>query len=140
MTDASSFNINNQPAQQGTNEGTDYRGATRYKLPAMYTLVRVRPAGTQRYRWTGYVYDISLSGMRFEIDRALAPDMQVEIHAMLPGKEQVTFEATGHVVRMHDDDYAPGPKRMGMTFDSFAFVGDQQRLTTYLNQAGRLAA
>lgn len=125
---------------QSLHHGAEHREATRYKLPAMYTLVRVRPAGTQRYRWTGYVYDISTSGMRFEIDRALAPDMKVEIHAMLPGKEQVTFEATGHVVRLHDDEFAPGPKRMGMTFDSFAFVGDQERLTTYLQQAGRLAA
>ena len=122
------------------NDRAEFRAAPRYKLPAMYTLVRVRPAGTQRYRWTGYVYDISTSGMRFEIDNALAPDMPVEIHAMLPGKEQITFEAKGHIVRQHDDDFAPGPKRMGMSFDSFAFVGDQERLTTYLKQAGRLAA
>lgn len=134
MTDSNTSNL------QATQHGAEARGATRYKLPAMYTLIRVRPAGTQRYRWTGYVYDISTSGMRFEIDRALAPDMQVEIHAMLPGKEQMTFQATGHIVRLHDDDYAPGPKRMGMSFDSFAFGGDEQRLSGYLQQAGRLAA
>lgn len=120
--------------------GAEARSAPRYKLPAMYTLVRVRPLGTRRFRWTGFVYDISTTGMRFELDNALPPEMKVDIHVMLPGKQAVTFDATGSIVRLHDDDFTPGPKRMGMVFDYFAYNGDRQRLETYLSQAGRLAA
>lgn len=118
----------------------EYRAAPRYKLPAMYTLVRVRPSGTQRYRWTGFVYDISTTGMRFELDNALSPEMKVDIRVMLPGREQVTFDATGSIVRLHDDDeYMPGPRRMGMVFDHFTYQGDKHRLENYLNQVSLAA-
>jgi hypothetical protein len=102
----------------------------------MYTLVRVRPMGSERYRWTGHVYDISASGMRIELDHTLPPGAQVDVHAMLPGKNQTTINASGRIVRIHDDPSLPGPVRMGMTFNHFAFVGDQRRLSSYLDKAG----
>ncbi len=113
---------------------SDSRRSHRVKLPAMYTLVRVKPAGTERFRWTGYIYDISSSGMRFELDAPVDPGIRLEVKAMLPGNEHTTIRALGTVVRIHDDDQLPGPTRMGMTFDRF-IEEDQVRLHRYLAAA-----
>jgi hypothetical protein len=106
----------------------------------MYTLVRVRPKGADRYCWTGYIYDISASGMRFELDTALPPGTEVEMRAMLPGNEQITFHATGSVVRIHDDRDEPGPARMGLVFEKFTRHVDRTRLIGYLEGSGLRAA
>lgn len=119
----------------------DARQSPRLRLPAMYTLVRVRPVGAPRYLWTGYIYDISLTGMRFELDHALPPGMQVEVRAMLPGFTQTTFHAIGTVIRLHDDPDEPGPVRMGLTFQRFLHHADRRRLMEYFEYHGlRLAA
>ncbi len=118
----------------------DARAEARLTLPAMYTLVRVRPVGAQRYRWTGHIYDISINGMRFELDAPLAPGQRVEIRAMLPGAEHTTIHATGRIIRLHDDSDEPGPARMGMTFESFAAATEQRKLEKYLATAPRQAA
>lgn len=110
------------------------RESPRYSLPAMYTLVRVRAKGNERYRWIGYIYDISESGMRFELDSALEPGTEIEVRAMLPGFYHTTFQASGRVVRVHDDAGFGGPMRMGMAFESFARDSDKQRLNRYLSQ------
>ena len=112
----------------------------RLKLPAMYTLVRVRPQGTDRYCWTGYIYDISATGMRFELDAALPAGTAVEVRAMLPGTDQITFHATGTVVRIHDDSDELGPMRMGMLFEKFTHHADRTRLIGYLESSGLRAA
>ncbi len=115
------------------------RSNPRLKLPAMYTLLRVRQTGDQRYRWTGHIYDISQSGMRFELDAPLPAGTEVEVRGMLPGSHQVTFHATGRIVRMHDEEEM-GPCRMGMTFTRFNHDIDRQRLNIYLNHSGMRAA
>lgn len=113
------------------------RVAPRLTLPAAYTLVRVKPEGGSRYRWTGHIYDISLSGMRFELDAPLPPGSQIEVRGMLPGMSHTTFRATGRVVRIHDDhDTDGGPTRMAMTFDKFQTSVDQRRLMDYLDSRG----
>ncbi len=120
----------------------DSRRNNRVKLPAMYTLVRVKPVGSDRFRWTGYIYDISSSGMRFELDAPIDPGIKLEVKAMLPGIEHTTIRAQGTVVRIHDDDQLPGPTRMGMTFDRF-IEEDESRLNHYLDHAtapARIAA
>ncbi len=111
----------------------------RLRLPAMYTLLRVRPVGHQRYRWTGHIYDISESGMRFELDTPLPAGSEVEVRGMLPGSQQVTFHASGKIVRLHDPEEV-GPTRMGMTFTRFNHDIDRKRLNIYLNEAARRAA
>ena len=113
-------------------ESPEGRNTPRLRLPAMYTLVRVRPAGYPKFLWTGYIYDISTSGMRFELDVVLEPGTEIEVRAMLPGTNQVTFDACGKVVRIHDDE--PGPCRMGMTFDHFRHHADRRELHAYLEQ------
>ncbi len=116
------------------------RRSPRLSVPAMYSLLRARPAGDDRYRWTGYVYDVSRTGMRFELDQPVEPGTRLEVRAMLPGHTHTTFKATGTVVRIHDDLDTPGPIRMGMHFDSFATQRDEKRIDHYLNDAGLRAA
>jgi c-di-GMP-binding flagellar brake protein YcgR len=110
---------------------SEARQTPRLKLPPMYTLVRVKPQGDERYRWTGFVYDISMTGMRFELDAAVAPGTPLEIRAMLPGPQHTTFRAAGPVVRVHDDDDSRGPTRMGMTFTEMDDA-DRRTLQQYL--------
>jgi hypothetical protein len=118
----------------------DARQAPRLALPPMYTLVRVRPRGEERFCWTGHIYDISASGMRFELDEPLPAGTEIEVRAMLPGYPHTTFNAAGHVVRRHDDPEDLGPARMGMSFDAFSHGGDRRRLEDYLQHASRKAA
>ena len=112
------------------------RTEPRLKMPTMYTLVRVRVPGDEHYRWIGHIYDLSLSGMRFEIDEALAPGTEVEIRAMLPGHRHTIFRATGQIVRQHDDHPGIAPVRMAMRFDRFHNSIDHYRLANYLATAG----
>ena len=123
------------------NPESDSRQLPRLKLPAMYTLVRVRPAGEEKYTWSGFIYDISEGGMRFEIDDAIEPGTKIEVRAMLPGATHVTFEASGTVVRIHDDDdnYF-GPTRMGLIFDEFKTENDHMRLNQYITTETQKAA
>jgi len=107
-----------------------HREHPRLKLPAMYTLLRVRQPGETRYRWFGHIYDVSLSGMRFELDTPLEAGTQVEVRGMLPGRAHIQFRATGKVVRIHDN--TAGPTRMALTFDSFHRKADRRRLQDYL--------
>jgi hypothetical protein len=113
----------------------DQRECPRLKVPPMYTLVRVRPVGEKRYRWLGYVHDVSEKGMRFELDCPLPPGSEVEVRAMLPGRYHMTFRAKGRVVRIHDDLEFQGPMRMAMIFDEFPRPVDLERLTMYLKLA-----
>ena len=115
------------------------RAQSRLRVPAMYTLLRVRKAGDSRYRWTGHIYDINRSGMRFELDTPLDPGTEVEVRGMLPGDAQTTFRATGRIVRLQDDDQEAGPCRMGMVFSSFYSSNDEHRLSHYLNHHGLAA-
>lgn len=114
----------------------DARQYPRLKVPAMYSVVRVRLADEQRYRWHGHIYDVSRSGMRFEIDELIEPGTAIAVRGMLPGLEHVHFRASGHVVRIHDDADEPGPVRMAMHFDHFESETDELRLVHYLEDHG----
>ncbi len=118
----------------------DGRDLPRLTLAPMYTFVRVRPEGQQRYRWSGHIYDISAAGMRFELDEALEPGAAVEVKARLPGPKHMSISARGHIVRIHDDADEPGPIRMVMAFDDFHAQVDRQRLDSFLVEAGLKAA
>lgn len=114
--------------------GVETRQSPRLRLPAMYTLIRLRRKGETRFNQTGYIYDISQTGMRFELDEPIEPGTQVEFRALLPGSQTTTFSATGTMVRMHDDINEPGPMRMAVEFDRFKTTIDRQKLSEYLEQ------
>lgn len=116
----------------------------RLKVPAMYTLLRARRVGDAKYTWTGYIYDISLSGMRFELDEPVEPGAEIEVRGMLPAGKHTTFRAIGTVVRVHEDPEKPddlGPVRMAMRFTRFVREHERERLNGFLAHSGlRLAA
>lgn len=112
------------------------RSEPRLKLPAMYTLVRVRLPHEAHYRWTGHIYDISLDGMRFELDEPLEAGTAVEVRVMLPGRRHTLFRAAGSIVRQHDDHPEIAPVRLAMRFEGFGNSVDHYRLANYLAAAG----
>ena len=65
---------------------TEARREARIRVPAMYSDVRARRKGERRYAWTGHVYDISASGMRFEFDQALEVGVAIEVRLVLPSR------------------------------------------------------
>jgi hypothetical protein len=82
---------------------------------------------TPRGGLEGHGYDISLTGMRFELDDELPTNTEVQIE-VYPPAEQDPIRMHGVVVRVfsHDDD--PGPRRMAVQFTAFATPRDRQRL------------
>lgn len=118
----------------------DPRRFPRLKLPPMYTLIRVKPHGDEAYLWTGHIYDVSESGIRFELDQSLAPGTRVDVRAMLPGARHATFEATGRVVRIHDEWDHFGPSRMGLIIEQFSDTDSEEQLKSYLGQSMPMAA
>lgn len=111
---------------------SDSRTQPRMKLPAMYTVLRAKPLQDKSYCWTGHIYDLSVSGMRFELDNAVQPGTAVCVRATLPGTRHVTIQAQGRIVRIHDDE--PGPSRMAMAFEFFPVATDRQKLERYLDR------
>jgi len=125
------------PATSPPTVSRSARRFTRVQLPVMYTLLRLCPAGEARYQWKGHIYDVSLNGMRFELDQALDPGSAVAFAALLPGEEHVRIHAAGRVVRLHNPDALDrGPIRMGLTFTRFDSDADYQRLKRYLLTRG----
>lgn len=114
----------------------EQREQPRLSVPPMYTLLRVRPKGCDRYRMIGHIYDVSSTGMRIELDQPLEPGSRIELRAMLPGHVHTAFNATARVVRLHDDDHLPGPARLGVRFERFARPDDRHRLMNYLAESG----
>lgn len=133
------MHTSNSPA---TAQASELREHPRIKVPAMYTLVRARVVGSTKYTWTGHVYDVSLGGIRFELDMPVEVGTQLELRAMLPGSDHTTFRVVGRVARIHSDVDEPGPAVMGLKFEAFRSPMDRHRLAHYIDsrqQAERIA-
>lgn len=114
---------------------------TRYQLPSMYTEISVREPGTESYTMTGHAYDISLGGMRFELDAPIEPGTVIEVRIELPGPTSLRpgrdhgICATAHVVWSEPDDLEDGGSvRMACVFHSFDRPGDEQALLTQISR------
>lgn len=114
------------------------RAAQRHALPMGYCRVLVR-RGDLGPVMPGHAYDLSLSGVRFELDGPLAEGTRVDVTLELPGARAATVTASGKIVRMHDIDDIP-PIRMAVQFDSFASPRDRQDLAYYLHEGLRAVA
>lgn len=111
----------------------DQRQHPRIKVPAMYTLVRARVIGSNKYTFTGHIYDVSLGGLRFELDMPIEVGTQLELRGMLPGAGHMTFRVVGRVVRHQSEMDEPGPCIMGLQFESFQSPMDRHRLAEYID-------
>lgn len=112
----------------------DRRQHERFAMPHQYTGITVQPAGSMTVgELSGHVYDISESGIRLELDQALAIGSDVSFQLDLPmGHGCVTGSATVVWVNSEDDD--PGPRRCALHIRSFLSPADLARLTGYLGQ------
>ena len=72
--------------------------------------------------------------MRLELDEPVEAGTPVDISAALPGKRATVIQATGRIVRHHDDENEPGPVRMGMALQNFKRPNDRRRLARYVSR------
>ena len=116
----------------------------RFQLPPAYTDIRVRTLDQTEFTHSGHAYDISESGIRFELDEPIAPGTPVAIEIMLPGLDEPWSSDTGpgravfvlaNLIWVNEEDL-PGPVRLAAAFTSFARAGDRERLMRQL-VAGR---
>ncbi len=122
--------------------GRERRRYNRYVLPSMYTSVMVRQTDEEEFGPCGHAYDVSIGGMRFELDEPLEVGTNIVVRIELPGTDPVECEpvyASGRVVWLEEDDLEhPGPVRMACVFREFARPQDQDRLVQRLN-SGRFS-
>ncbi len=99
----------------------------------MYAAISVRLLENEAFTIEGHAYDISVGGLRFELDRAIEPGTTVAMQITLPsindqdigpGRSVFVF---ANIVWLEDED-EPGPARMAAVFSNFARAGDEQRL------------
>lgn len=88
--------------------------------------------GTPEGGLEGHGYDISLTGMRFELDDALPNGTEVSIE-LFPPAERDPIRMRGTVVRVFSTDDDPGPRRMAVHFTGFAAPSDRDRLTARID-------
>jgi len=124
---------------------SERRRHERYNLPSMYTEVKVRELEDTTFNITGHAYDLSLGGLRFELDTPLEPGAKVAVQLKLPGStpaERKAIFAFATIVRVHEDDLESlGPVRMACIFDAFCTPDAEKRLRSLLTSGrfGRAA-
>lgn len=155
--------------QSHSNGPDDRRQDARFTLPAAYAPVQIRLLDEHAGRGLpgdllGHAYDVSATGLRFELDEPLPAAARFAIRLELPGRAggiapkasglesdggrpASIIEATPSpaiyaiatlVWRLNDPD-EPGPVRMGARFEGFPRASDQQRLRNLISD-GRYAA
>ena len=109
------------------------RKADRFAPMTGYTRVVIAPGQKtpEQTEFEGHAYDVSLSGLRFELDEPLEEGSCVELELHLPGLLN-SIRSKARVVRIFDEDGDHGPRRMAATFQSFHSPLDASRLTTHL--------
>lgn len=113
---------------------TDRRRHERFSLRPMYTGIALRGPLEEGFPHEGHAYDISESGLRFELDRSIEPGTQVELKISLPGggsdaSREIMASAT--IVWLADEE-EPGPAQMAAVFRRFACEEDHDRLVRHL--------
>jgi hypothetical protein len=105
----------------------------------MYTRVVVMPVGGGAVEpkdigssLEGHAYDISLGGVRYELDHALPTGTRVDVEILLPGATG-PIRGSGQVVRVFDLEDDPGPRRQAMRLDRFRTDTDRQSLVRLIS-------
>ncbi len=119
-----------------TAEAPNRRASDRFRLHPAYTRVAVTPAARPVSGATelgvgapmeGHAYNISLTGLRFELDEALPPGLEVLLELFIAGDPQ-TIRLRGTVVRIFDAEDDPGPRRMAVHFSTFESEAEREHL------------
>jgi len=140
----------------------DRRRATRFTLPAAYAPVQARLLEGPEGELHGHAYNVSASGLRFELDDALPAGTRIAVRLELPGQgsglkpggegagararrgslieaaPSPAVYAIATVIWLLDDADEPGPVRMGARFEGFPRASDARRLRELIS-GGRYA-
>jgi len=108
----------------------------RFHVEPGFTPVRVNAGGE---RMDGHTYDLSESGLQFELDRAVAPGTHVLIEIELPvplaGSREIVERVIGASAEVvWADESEPGPARMAAVFTGFANASHRDRLFRALSR------
>jgi hypothetical protein len=113
----------------------DRRRHLRYLLPSMYTAIAARRLDDEEFTLQGHAYDISVGGMRFEIDQPIEPGTSIALRIELPGaqslrpSERRPVYVFANVVWVEEEDLdQSGPVRMACVFTDFVGADDHDRL------------
>ena len=124
------------------NNPINRRNHERFQLTPGYTGMALRrhPDETE-FELEGHVYDISESGVCFELDRPIDPGQTVSLRIDLPmtGRDHGPGRAifiTGNVVWCDLEE--PGASRMAMVITRFDRAGDRERLIQSLTTGHHL--
>jgi hypothetical protein len=111
----------------------DRRAADRFAPQVGYSrvVVSVDKPNRSHNAFEGHAYDVSVNGLRFELDEPLEEGTPIEVELHLPGLLQ-SIRSTGRVVRVLDELEEAGPQRMAVAFRSFSSPLDASRLTKHL--------
>ena len=101
------------------------RKANRMAVPPMYSTLAVQAKPFRGAR-EGHVYDLSESGLRFEIDDPLPVGTDLALEFAVPAAGVI--RANARIVRVYDEADDPGPRRMGARFTGFSTPEDEARL------------
>jgi hypothetical protein len=124
-------------ATTNNDRSAERRQHERYVLPHMYTAMAIIHSRALRLeRLEGHAYDISESGIRFELDEPLPPGEEIAFQLELPAGAG-TVSGTGRVVRLFDELDDPGPRRMAIAITRYNTCDDRIRLLD-LFASGRL--
>jgi PilZ domain len=114
----------------------DRRQHPRFTVDPMYSALTVRPIAGRRAKAAepveGHVYEVSLGGMRFELDEPLPLGARIEVDLVLPGIDK-PIHANARVARVFDAVDDPGPRRMVAEFETFA-AGARAAFERFLGQ------
>lgn len=124
---------------------TDRRQFPRYDLEAMYTSLAARTLDQDEFTLEGHSYDVSLGGIRFELDRAIEPGTTIAMMINLPTMNHGPRPAAQHLTHADavfvfanvvwvDDADEPGPVKMAAVFTRWARSGDRERLAAELRK------
>ncbi len=91
------------------------RQCARFLVDPSYSSVRVREIGAFAIPRDGHIYDLSMRGMRFELDDAFACGTELEIEIRLPGLRGALL-LRARVVREASDEFAYGPCSVAVEF------------------------
>ena len=98
----------------------------RFRLEPMYTSVTLQRAQGMSLRSVeGHAYDVSLAGVRIELDDPLTVGEPVSLTLRFGGE---AIHASGLVVWVNDEADDPGARRSAIRFTSFSTAADRDRL------------
>lgn len=118
----------------------------RFVVAPMYSRIAVRFLEEDEFNYEGHCFDLSEGGIRFDLDRPIAPGTQVALRIDLPVTESGLPETPGYGRSIYavaniiwlDEAEMPGGVRMAAAFTRFGHAGDRARLMSQFS-SGRLS-